>query len=141
MKQYLVVLILMFSATAFGHTKEEEALRIQMKRFDHGLLVKDTLSLRETTHPDITYGHSNGWIETRRDLLADLYNGKISYMLIEPKEATITISGETAIVRYDAQIDAALEGIAGSYKLRVLQVWVKKNKTWLLLARQSAGLK
>lgn len=141
MKRLLTLCCLCLSFISFAQSKDEQSIRLQMKRFDRGLLTKDTLALKETTHPDISYGHSNGWIETRKELMADLFNGKIDYMLIEPKDEKITISGETAVARYDAVINAALEGIVGSYKLRVMQVWVKKNKTWVLLARQSTGLK
>lgn len=114
MKRLFTICCMLVSATLMAQQKEEQMLRMQMKRFDQGLLRKDTLMLRETTHPDVSYGHSNGWIENRRELTADLFNGKIEYRLIEPKEAAITIAGETGIVRYDVEINAALEGLVGT---------------------------
>jgi hypothetical protein len=36
-----------------------------------------------------------------------------------------------------ADINVSLNGNAGNYHLKVLEVWVKKGKRWILFARQA----
>jgi hypothetical protein len=47
------------------------------------------------------------------------------------------IAGNNAIVRHMAAVDYEDGGKAGSAKIGVLQVWVKQDGRWNLLARQA----
>ena len=50
---------------------------------------------------------------------------------------SITINDKLASVRFIADITATLKGITVPHHLRVLEVWVKKGKRWVLFARQA----
>jgi hypothetical protein len=112
-------------------------LKEAVARFDKALVTKDTAALKQVLHKDLSYGHSNAWVETKTDLLKNLYNGKITYKKIETMEQKWVTSKEWASVRSTAEIDFVLDGKEGHLKLHVLQVWMKTNKGWQLLARQS----
>lgn len=107
---------------------------------DVALVTKDTVVLKQVLHEDLSYGHSNAWIETKKDLMKNLYNGKLSYSKVETKELKIAEGSTHANVRSTTEIEYLLYGKEGKLKLHVLQVWIKTNKGWQLLARQSAKL-
>ena len=85
----------------------------------------------------MSYGHSNGWVETKEDLIKDLETGYISYQKINEDSISILMNGDMANVRFLADISATMKGTSSSFKLRVLEVWIKKSKRWLLFARQA----
>jgi hypothetical protein len=89
----------------------------------------------------LSYGHSNGWIESKKEVINDLYNGKLVYNKISQSKEQVEIVRETATVRSTADIDATLDGQSVIIKLQVLQVWIWKDKEgWKLLGRQSVKI-
>ena len=108
-----------------------------IKAFDKALVARDTIRLKELLDDDIGYGHSNGWIQTKRDLINDLYNGKLTYTKISTSDEKLVVKDKNASMRMTAEVDIVLNGSPMQFKLKVLQVWVKKKKHWILFARQS----
>jgi hypothetical protein len=41
-------------------------------------------------HNDVSYGHSNGWVETKTNIIKNLYNGKLAYKKIDHKDVKWT---------------------------------------------------
>jgi hypothetical protein len=89
--------------------------------------------------PKLQYGHSNGWIETKDEVKADLYSGKLVYRSIKEtgKGPQIVIDGSTGLVRTDVAVDVLLDGKPIILNLAVLQVWVFDKGSWKLIGRQS----
>lgn len=111
-----------------------------ISNFDKALIGRDSVALNELLYNGIAYGHSNGWVETKKELIADLYNGKLIYKTIKPVIEQKTIEGTSVAVRSYAEIDCVMDGKPMSFKLKVLQVWVNKNSKWQLFARQSVKI-
>ena len=121
-------------------TFAQSSLKEAVTKLNVALVLKDTAVLKQLLHDDLSYGHSNAWIETKTDLMKNLYNGKLSYGKVETKELTISESGNHANVRSTTEIEYLLDGKEGKLKLHVLQVWIRTNNRWQLLARQSTKL-
>jgi hypothetical protein len=135
-KSSLFILFVFAFVSTHAQT-EEEKLTKTMKEFHQALVQKNTLSINQQTDKALTYGHSNGWVETKTDVINDLETGLISYQSIKEDSIKVTINGPMAHVRFVADIDATLRGNKSSFHLKVLEVWVKKGKRWLLFARQA----
>ena len=136
--RYLVTILLLFvSVGLFAQKPDSKALNKTISDFDKALVDKDSVVLKHLLGDDLLYGHSNGWVQTRKDIIADLFNGKLTYKTINTKEESSTIDGSSAAVRSTAEVDCIMEGKPISLKLKVLQVWIWKNKHWELFARQS----
>jgi hypothetical protein len=73
-------------------------------------------------------------------MISHLASGKISYNKIENKDFIWTAAKDWATVRSTAWIDYVLDGKAGALNLHILQVWIKTNRGWQLLARQSTKI-
>jgi hypothetical protein len=145
MKRLLLILMLLASVTAVAKSRikpDSANLKKAMTELYTAMVKKDSVTISKLVHKKISYGHSNGWIENKKEMIANLYNGKLVYTKIEQSGEQVEIVRETATVRSTMDIDAALDGKAMSFKLHVLQVWVWKDKEgWKLLGRQSLSVK
>ena len=137
MRLLLGIIFLLASSAAFTQITEEAKLLKTVTEFHKALVDKNTVSINQQTDKALSYGHSNGWIETKTDLIKDLETGYISYQDYKEDSITITSNGAMANVRFVAQVAATLKGISTNFRLRVLEVWVKKSNRWVLFARQA----
>jgi hypothetical protein len=133
MKQLLVVLSFFVSIGSYAQYNVRE----NMKFLDEALVKKDTAALNRLLHEKLSYGHSNGWIESRKDVIADLLSGKLVYNEIDSKEISSAQTGDITIVRTETRIKYLLEGKEGELKLHVMQVWMRVGSQWQLIGRQS----
>jgi hypothetical protein len=136
MKQGLLILLL-FSFVCSNAQTAEEKLTTTIKEFHQALVNKNTVSINQQTDKALSYGHSNGWVETKTDIIKDLETGYIVYHSYKEDSLNITINGLMANARFVADVSATLNGNTATFHLKVLEVWVKKGKRWLLFARQA----
>jgi len=136
MKYCLFILLLVSHVFANAQT-EEEKLISTMKDFHQALVQKNTVSINQQTEKSLSYGHSNGWVQNKIDIIKDFETGLISYQTYKEDSIQVLMSGNFANIRFIADIDATLRGNLISNHLKVLEVWVKKGKRWLLFARQA----
>ncbi len=111
-----------------------------MIKLDKALIAKDTVTLKQLLHKEATYGHSNGWVETKQDVIKDLVSGKLTYHKIETDSLTWKVNDNWATMRNKTTVEGSVNGTKFNLVMHVLQVWLKTNKGWQLLARQSAKL-
>lgn len=137
MKTTAVILsLLVFNAVSAQTAFLKEAV----SKLDKAMVAKDTVVLKQLLHTDLSYGHSSAWVETKGDLLKNLFNGKMTYQKIEAGKHQWLANKDWANVRSTMDIDYIMDGKESSVKLHVLQVWMKTNKGWQLIARQSTKL-
>ncbi len=138
MKYWITILSLGFSFCVFAQTADETKLVATMKEFHQALVKQNTVSINQQTDKAVSYGHSNGWVQNKKDLIKDFETGKISYQSFKEDSITVLMNENMANVRFIADITAAFNGTpVNNYHLKVLEVWVKKSKRWVLFARQA----
>jgi len=137
LKIKLTIFIVFISITGFAQTS---FLKEAVTKLDKALTTADTTTLKQLLHKDLSYGHSNAWIENKVEMIHHLASGKISYNKIENKDFIWTAAKDWVTVRSTASIDYVLDGKAGALNLHILQVWIKTNRGWQLLARQSTKI-
>src|SRR5262245_9356103 len=92
-------LILFLVNSSFAQV-DSAGLKDAMKRLDKALLQKDDAVLKSVLYKDVSYGHSNGWIQSRSDILNDFKSGKLVYNIIENNSsAIVNISKKYATVK------------------------------------------
>jgi hypothetical protein len=136
MRKLLLILLLLMVGFANAQTEEAKVITT-LKEFHQALVSKNTVSINQQTDKALSYGHSNGWVETKTDMIKDLETGYITYHSYKEDSLNITINGSMANARFVADVSATLKGNTTTFHLRVLEVWVKKGKRWLLFARQA----
>ena len=137
MKYIFTILFLSLSICVVAQTTDEQKLLTTVKEFHQALVNKNTISINQQTDKALSYGHSNGWVETKTDMIKNLETNYISYQSFKEDSIKVSSNGNIANVRFVAAIEASLKDSRITYNLKVLEVWVKKGKRWLLFARQS----
>ena len=134
----LVIAILFLCASLFCSAQtEQEKLINTVKEFHLALVNKNTVSINQQTDKALSYGHSNGWVENKIDIIKDLETGYISYQAFKEDSILVLINGNMANVRFVADITATMKATTTTFHLKVLEVWAKKGKRWVLFARQA----
>ena len=109
-----------------------------MKEFHQALVNKNTGFIYQQTNNALSYGHSNGWVETKAELIKNLETGYMKYYGIEEDSLSIMINGNMANARFRGDYTVSLNGGNQlTYHLKVLEVWMKKGRSWVLFARQA----
>ena len=120
---------------------DSSGLKKAMQQLDKALLQKDETVLKSVLHKDLSYGHSNGWIQSKSDILNDFKSGKLIYNKIENSStAIIVINKEYATVKTNTNAEGAVNGTVFKLTLHIMQFWIKTKKGWQLIARQSSKL-
>ncbi len=114
------------------------AFKTVLKAFDKALLEKDSITLSKMLHEKVTYGHSNGWVETKKDIFKNQRTGYLRYDKIENSSSAIQFAKNWASVRTKTHAEGNVNGTDFNVDLNVLQVWMYSKKGWQLIARQGA---
>ncbi|HMU09107.1 MAG TPA: nuclear transport factor 2 family protein [Ferruginibacter sp.] len=137
MKKFLTILFFFVAVNSFAQTTDEVKLIQTMKEFHQALVNRNTVSINQQTDKVLSYGHSNGWVQTKSEIIKDFESGYISYQGFKEDSIAVSMNGNMASVRFVADIAATMKGVSYNFHLKVLEVWVKKGKRWVLFARQA----
>ena len=138
----LVLIIGLFFTSLVAVAKADSvSLKDAMQKLDKALIEKDYSTLQSVLNNDVSYGHSNAWVQNKQDIINDLKSTKLVYNKIENNDVKIVaINKDWATVRTNTNAEGSVNGTAFNLKLHVLEVWMKTKNAWQLLARQSTKL-
>jgi ketosteroid isomerase-like protein len=85
----------------------------------------------------LSYGHSGGHVEGKKEFVEKIASGKSDFVTIELTEQTIMVVGKTAIIRHALNATTNDSGKPGTVKLKVMLVFQKEKGKWVMLARQA----
>jgi hypothetical protein len=134
----LLFILLSLNYQVLAQDSRKQQIDEVCARLDSALKKNDTIDLKLILHTQLSLGHSNGLIEDKNTLFEHLRNGYLKYNRIE-EEGTkeVQFVQNIATVRRQVKVGGALNGLPFDIKLKVLEVWLKENKKWELLCRQS----
>src|SRR5690606_8414325 len=138
---FFFVLFLINTTVFTQNLSSRLAIEKNIQNIEEALLKKDTLSLKLLLHPNLTMGHSNGWIETKSSLIEDLSQEKVVYTLFQSltNPEYSYISEDLIITRRDIDAHGTVNGKEFVACLNILEIWTFQNNQWLLTARQSVN--
>ena len=109
-------------------------LDFYMKNNDHKIL--DLLAT------DVSFGHSNGWVQNFKDFKSDFESKKLSYKSIEQTDfSEFKRNKRTVSLRRKIKVSGIYKIYDFEMTLSLLEIWVKKGKSWKLWSRQAIELK
>ena len=141
-KLFLVTItFLLFNAMAFTQTKDEKDVANAVELLKMAMINADKTSLENLTAEKLSYGHSSGHIDDKREFVDKIASGASDFVSIDLAEQTISITDDVAVVRHvlNAKTNDAGKG-PGEVHLRILLVWQKQKGGWKLLARQAVKI-
>ncbi len=139
MKNNNVLLIVFTLATlsGFAQSKSEQlVLDLSKKKFDW-MLNKQYDSLELLLDDQVKYIHSNGWMQSKKEVVDDFASGKLTYQKIEVVESTVRLYDQTAIVTGRGKFSGAVNNNTFAMELFYTEVYVNKKNRWLLASRHA----
>lgn len=142
MKRILSVATLLFimSSITMAQSKQETAVSRATERLRKAMVDGDKAALENLVSEQLSYGHSGGHIDDKKEFVAKLTGGGSDFVTIDLTEQTVSVSGKTAIVRHILTAKTNDNGKPADVHLRVLLVWQKQGGQWKLLARQAVKI-
>ena len=116
----------------------EQAVRQAEDRRIKAMIDDDFATLDAVLADDLTYGHSNGVVDTKASYMETLRSGKTKYQTIERLPSIVRVYGDTAIVTGTATV--GLRGQAAPFTLRYTLAYVMRDGQWRMVAWQSTRL-
>jgi hypothetical protein len=129
-----IFVIILFFGSLQGWSQKVSVVE-RMKHF-HQLMIRNDFILDNYIHDSLSYGHSNGWVENAKEFRANL-GTVINYHSFKEDSVVSVMAGDQAHIRFIADIDVTLREVRSLYHLKVLEIWVKEKKQWVLFARQA----
>ncbi len=111
-----------------------------LQSIEKALQAKDSVVLKSLLHADLVFGHSNGWTQSKQQVLEDMRTGYLVYEEIVPTAVSITMLKKRAFVKEKMQVKGKVNGTAFQLQLFMLAEFVKEGKQWQLVVRQSTKL-
>jgi hypothetical protein len=138
MKRFFVFALMLFGVAAFSQSKQEqEVLQLSHAKFKW-LVQKKVDSLKFVLDERLTYIHSNGWVQTKRELIDDLLSGKLSYDKIEVEKDSIRIYSKSAVVTGRGKFTATMGGVTNTFDLTYTETYVLQKREWKLASRHAS---
>ena len=126
------------AAPAFAETNDQAAVAEAIAALTKAMLAADKAKLEALVSDNLSYGHSSGRVETKKEFVEVVASKKTVYNKIELSNHVITIAGNNAVARHSWESESGTgDGKWNVAKIGVLQVWQKDAGGWKLLARQA----
>ena len=136
----LIVLFFLLVQQAAAQGRDTLGLKQAAHRLNEALTHRDERALQRLLDKRVSYAHSNGWIERKKELIENLFNGKLSYVAIRPWQEQFTVNEEKGLVKSKAEYDVLLSKQLLHFKLEATQLWQWKKGKWKLMSRQSVRI-
>jgi Domain of unknown function (DUF4440) len=134
---FLSLFCIFFFTATHAQSSKQLAVEKSVEQLKKAMIDADSATLDLLTATELSYGHSSGHLDTKQDFVTKIVSGKSDFVSIELTEQTISISGNTAVVRHKLNAVTNDNGKPGEVHLLVLLIWQKQHGAWKLLARQA----
>ena len=134
----VLAFLVLGAAPAFAETDDQAAVAAAVAELTKAMLAADRAKLEALVSDNLSYGHSGGVIQDKKDFVEVIASKKTVYKSIELSKQTVAVAGNNAIVRHAWESESGSgDGKWNVSKIGVLQVWQKEPGGWRLLARQA----
>ncbi|WP_017475184.1 nuclear transport factor 2 family protein [Pseudomonas sp. PAMC 26793] len=134
----LIGFLCLFSGyAAAAPAASDKDVAVAVDHLTQAMLHKDIPQLQALTANNLTYGHSSGKVQNKQEFIADIETGRSGFKTLEMQKQTITLNGDTALVRNHFSAQAVNSGVEVPTEIENFQVWQKQKGKWLLIGRQA----
>ena len=103
------------------------------------MLAGDTMALERLLDLRLHFSHASGAVDDKKDYLAKIAAGRISYVAIDWSEQKVIVVGEAVLLTGRMSTLVRVDGVEKRLENRVLTVWAQSGE-WRLVAFQSTPL-
>ena len=141
MKKILLVVFVFNSIISFSQSKEADAVNQLHKKKFGWMINKKYDSLDLVLDPQIKFIHSNGWIQSKTEMINDLKSGKLNYTNIDVRESSARLFNQTVVITGKGTFKGLMPD-KSEFDINLLytEVYVKTKKQWRLVSRQATKI-
>jgi hypothetical protein len=137
MKSVLLSLFALLASQALAQSKLEQAvLNLSKKKFEW-LINKQYDSLVSFLDDEIEYVHSNGWTQSKSDIINDSKSGNMVYQSVTIKTAKARAYNNDTVIVTGTGTFAGIHGQEFTIELHYTEVYIRSGKRWKLASRHS----
>lgn len=133
----LIVFLICNAAFVQAQQKDTIGLQNAVYQLNLALVRKDAASIKKIVSKRIGYTHSNGWVETRKEIIKHLYDGTLTYKSIKLDKIETAIDDKVGLAKSKGTFVVIMGTSVLEFNLKVTQIWEWKRKQWVLMSRQS----
>lgn len=131
---------LLRSPAALADAADEAAVKGNVEALRKALLAADKAELEKLAAEQLSYGHSDGRVQTKAQFVDGVMTRKAVVKSLDFPDLTVALAGDAAIARHLYVSESETDGKPSSTRIGVLAVWQKQGGAWKLLARQAYKL-
>jgi ketosteroid isomerase-like protein len=133
---------LLLSASASGQASaaDEAAVKQGIETLRQGTFSADKAKLEQVMVAQVSWGHSDGRVENREQLINGTTNRKQTVKSLTFPDLTVAVVGNAAIARHIYLSESELDGKQSTTRIGAIQLWQKQDGAWKLIARQGFRL-
>jgi ketosteroid isomerase-like protein len=143
MKSTWIVLSLCMAAYAIPApaqlSTEAELNRLEDLRYE-AMKNADAKTMGELFADEFAYQTLSGATHTKPSYIAQFVSGDVKINSFRRENSRVKFYGDTATVMATTHLDVVFKGEPRQLSLLYLNVWVKRDGRWQLVARQSTAL-
>jgi len=131
---------MLFFCTLLTAFTQDETLKLKglLEELRTAMQDPDEKKLYELISAQLTYGHSNGVLDTKESFISNMVSGKSNFDDLEFSDITVVLNSHTAILRHLLKAKSLDQGKEPAVvNLRVMLVWTREGGKWKLIARQA----
>ena len=130
MKQIAFLFLLFVGFAANAQNKDEVAVLSNARALSNIVFgSKDSVSLERLLSNNLSYGHSGGKIENKKEAVHNITHNQSTYADVTLSPTSLWIEGASAVTRYTMTAnETTKEGKVNALKLHIVLFWVKKKK-------------
>lgn len=133
----LFVILLLASACCAETPEQVKALD---RQWAEATTKADASALNQLLSDDLTYTHSTGETQSKAEFIASVSKGEIRYNSIRFESSKARVYGDTAVIVSHLRIKLTTGGKNIDLHPCFLDVWVKKNGRWQMVAHQATKI-
>ncbi|WP_316829220.1 nuclear transport factor 2 family protein [Pedobacter aquatilis] len=132
----LLIFSTLISAANFSFAQQTD-VESAVNQLTKLMITPDSMALDKIVLNKLSYGHSSGKVQTKKEFMHSLLSGESDFVDINLTDQTVIIQNKTALVRHTLSAKTNDRNVPGNVKLYILLIWSKEKTGWKLLGRQA----
>ncbi|HVW69562.1 MAG TPA: nuclear transport factor 2 family protein [Steroidobacteraceae bacterium] len=118
----------------------KKAVLAAVDAWKRAVIQKDAPALQRILDEDLSYGHTTGEVLGKAQTIERALDPKQRFSAIDLTDVAVRSYGNFALVTHRISFHFVKDGAPGAADLSGIDVWIRKDHGWRLLARQLTRL-
>lgn len=112
-------------------TTEEKEVYSTYEAINNAMIKKDRAAMERYFDKNLTFTHMSGKKQTREEFIGEIMDRTLNYFKVDTKDYSISVNGDTALMKVTHTLTAKVYGISGSWTLGGENTYKKRDGIWV----------